>query len=436
MTITKLSRRTLLRHAGATGLAVAATGALAACGYGKDTSTAGGTKTLNVSWWGDATRAGLYRNALDLFGKDHTDIKFASQFADLDPYLQRLATQAAAGSLPDVFWMRDTHVSRYAANSLKLDGLLGGTIKTDDIGDAAVADGRVGDGVYALPTHYVGQCTIVDDDALAKYKLTYPADPNWDDLAALMTEAAKAGGEGHWGSNDPTLGSTQRHFEAWVRQSGAELYTTQGKIGFGSDELGSWLAFWQTLRKAGAIPPAATEVEADTSNDTNVLVTNKAPMLWESSNHLGQWQGLTKHKLSMHSLPLRKDGSKDWWFFPPILIDISAKTGLSDVCAQLVNFFINSEPAANITMLNQGAPSSAKIREALIPNLKPTDAAFVEQINREMTYGRRPFPVRPKGNEQVNDALTRVSQAVAYGKQTVSAAVSDFLKQAPGYLTA
>lgn len=433
MVPTRMSRRALLARTGVVGLGASAALATGACSSGfTGGGGGGGSQSISVTWWGNADRAALYRKALALYTKQHPGVKTTSSYADLDPYLKRLATQSASGQLPDVMWMRDTHIGRYGSSGslLNLHDYLGKTIKTNDLGSTAVSDGRVGNGDYALPTHYVGQCVITNSQVFDKLGISYPKNPSWDDMGQLATQIAKSSSKEFYGCNDPTLGTTHRHFQAYVRQSGAELFDSSGGLGFGSDVLGEWWTFWQKLRKNGAIPPADVELQSESTDDQNLLVTNKAGFLWESSNHLPNWQELVDAPLNMYSLPVIPGGSKTWWFFPPILISVSAKTKKPDQCADLVNFFLNSKQAAKITKVDQGAPSSSAIRQYLLPMLSKPEATFIKQIDREMQYPRRPNPIQPVGAEAVNDALGRYGQQVAYGKQSVSAAVQSFMAEA------
>jgi hypothetical protein len=80
--------------------------------------------------------------------------------------------------------------------------------------------------------------------------------------------------------------------------------------------------------------------------------------------------------------------------------------------------------------VDQGAPSSSAIRDALVPQLDPAEAAFVQQISREMTYPSRPLPVLPDASGQVIQAQTDASQQVAYGRQSIPEAVSAFMAAA------
>jgi hypothetical protein len=91
---------------------------------------------------------------------------------------------------------------------------------------------------------------------------------------------------------------------------------------------------------------------------------------------------------------------------------------------------MNSVPAGNITRVDQGAPSSSAVRDALVPSLQPPEAAFVQQISREMTYPARPLPVLPAASGAVIQAQMDASQQVAYGRQTVPQAVDAFMTAA------
>ena len=96
----------------------------------------------------------------------------------------------------------------------------------------------------------------------------------------------------------------------------------------------------------------------------------------------------------------------------------------------MVDFFLNSVPAGKITRTDQGAPSSGQVREALAPDLEPAEAAFVNQISREMTYPSRGLPVLPAASAAIVKAQSDAGQQVAFGKASVSEAVDTFMATA------
>lgn len=419
-----LSRRGFLRL-GALGLAVSAT----ACAAGPGDNQ---PRAVNVGQWGTAQRAELYKSALTLFQKDNPGVTTDLQFAELSSYLDRLTTQAASKSLPDVLWMRDDRIGLYGSSGslLNLQPYIGNGINTKALTDANVADGRVKNGVFALPTHYVGQAVITNGPLLQQRGIDYTRVKTWDDLGALSKELSNPANK-FWGIGDPTTGTTQRHLQAWIRQRGEELFTPDGGLGFSANTLGEWFEFWAKLRNDQVIPPADVQVQTDTGgNTTNPLVTNQTAIALASTNALTQLQRLTKTPLQMYSVPEVPGAKKDWWFFPPILISVAANARNPKLSVALVDFFVNSVPAGKITRLDQGAPSASVIRDALVPELDPSESAFVKQISREMTYPARPLPVLPSTSGAIIKAQSEAGQQVAFGRQSASQAAAAFIMAA------
>lgn len=402
---------------------------LSACG-GNGTGPGDGTMELQVALWGDSDRAALYEAAVEIFEEEHENVSIDLQFADLTPYLERLATSAAAGDLPDVMFMRDTHLGRYGSSGALLDlgEYIGDTIDTDDLGETAAADGTVGDGVYGLPSHYVGQATLYDAARLAEVDVDPAELDTWDGYA----EAARAAmdtADGYYGTVDPTTGSTHRHFESWIRQADEELFTDEGEIGFTAETAESWFQFWADLRDAGAAPPADIQKESESSGWTNdLIVTGRAALRPSSTNHLTIVQDLTPNDIGLAGVPASPDASEDWRFFPPILLSAAANTDHPEMATELISFLINNVDAAVETTLSQGAPSSAAVREALLPELTEDETEFITQISEEQELPQRSFPIRPEGAEAFNAEITRAGEEIAYGRLSVEEAVAQLIR--------
>jgi multiple sugar transport system substrate-binding protein len=288
-----------------------------------------------------------------------------------------------------------------------------------------VEDGRVGDGVFGLPSHFFGQTIMFDTDAIDDAGAEWPiAEATWDQLAdVLRTVHAETG---LWGAQDPTIGDTHRHMEAWIRQHGEELFDHDtGQFGFSQETYISWLEFWDELRQEGVISPADDEL-ARTGHEEAAMVTGDAGFYIASTNHYPIVVDLVPDRaVDMTEVPGLDGGDLDWRFFPSALLSISAHTAEPEWSARLVDFFLNDLDAAEITEVSHGAPSSEDVREHLIPLLPDAQARFLEQIGSEMEMDRRPFPVRPAGAGEINTALQRLGEAVAFGTITPQEAAEE-----------
>src|SRR3712207_1775985 len=91
------------RTALATVTLLAAGLALTACGGGDE--EAGGQVELRFSWWGNADRAKLMQQSIDLFTAANPNIKVTPSFQEFEAYWQKMATETAGGNAPDVLQM-------------------------------------------------------------------------------------------------------------------------------------------------------------------------------------------------------------------------------------------------------------------------------------------------------------------------------------------
>lgn len=109
-----------------TALALAAmmTFSLAACGSnGKDADDAGKSKdgktTIKITWWGGQSRHDYTQKLLDAYEESHPDIEFEALPAGWDGYFEKLSTQAASGSMPDIVQM-DSCISLHMQRMIRL----------------------------------------------------------------------------------------------------------------------------------------------------------------------------------------------------------------------------------------------------------------------------------------------------------------------------
>lgn len=100
-------------------------GPAASSGSGGEANSGGDQVELRMMWWGDQARADLTNKALELFEQKHPDIKVVGEFSPQDGYFDKLNTQLASGTAPDVFfweamwWTTPTRAFCWISNLIK-----------------------------------------------------------------------------------------------------------------------------------------------------------------------------------------------------------------------------------------------------------------------------------------------------------------------------
>lgn len=121
------------------------TGANDNAGNGNDNGTTeGGQVELRIMWWGDQKRADITNEALKIFQAKHPDIKISGEFAPSSGYFDKLNTQLASGTAPDLFFLGGNVVD-YAKKDvlLNLDPYVGNELNLDGMDETMIEYGRL-----------------------------------------------------------------------------------------------------------------------------------------------------------------------------------------------------------------------------------------------------------------------------------------------------
>ncbi|GHO70669.1 ABC transporter ATP-binding protein [Ktedonobacter sp. SOSP1-52] len=402
-------------------------------GCGSDTGTAA-NETLQLSFWGPASRNKLTQNAIKAFQQAHSNITIHSWFADFSVYFNKLNTQIASGGIPDLIQMDMSYVARYVQEHELLDLTPFVNDKTIDLSDfdQGMLKNSEDNGVlYGISLGGNYECMIYDATLIQEAGLgTPPTSWTWNEFATYAGNISSAlKSKGVYGS--PDASGAIDMFEIWVRQRGKELWTTDGKIMFTVDDIASWFSYWDGMRKSGACVPAQTQATVTGSGpNTSLLAAGKTAFATGHSNQFGSFQALTKHTLALQTVPTGPGPGN--YLKPSMLMSIGAKSKYAKDAATFINFLITDPKGAKAIGLDRGVPGSARARAALQPTLKAGDKAvlaYSDLMASNNTASPRTV-LDPSGAGKVSTALSNASQAVGFGKQSIMAGANSFYQEA------
>ncbi len=228
-----INRRQFLIGAG--GLAAAATTmGLGACAPG---STGGGSQgggggsqgatNLALAWWGNPTRNKNTEAEIDAFMKANPDVKIAAQPGEFNSYWDKLATQTAGGTAPDIIQMDMAYISEYGTRNALLD------LKDVDVSkfvEGTVDSGKINGKLVGVNAGINSALFFANPKVFEKAKMDLPDDKTWtwDQLIEVGAEVASKAGVPF---GMASLVGSDALFGTFVRQHGKELFTADG-LGF------------------------------------------------------------------------------------------------------------------------------------------------------------------------------------------------------------
>jgi len=428
----ELGRRNLLK---ATGLGLAAAPALAACGRGfggGGDDESGDGVTLNMVWWGDATRAEKTQAALDIFIEANPDIKIEVEYQDSGPYQDKLATRFAAGDAPDLMAMRMDSLREYADRGALLDlNEYGDDIDLSGLSDNAASLAEVDGSVFGVPAGLNAVGFVIRKDFAEQYGVEVP-DGNtwsWDDLGAFAQAISDASGKEVYGTGFDV--QTLQNIVVWVRQQGEDLFTEDGQFGATEATVEAWLTMADGLRQSGAYPPAGFFEEIGGGPEASYIAQGKlASQIIPTNNFLGYNEAcggnLVLLRIPGEAQAVRRGQSIDC----PHLWSVAADSKHPKEAVKLLEFLTNDPEASIATGTTRGVPANESVAEEIKDSLEPDDQVATEylmglqgeDLPRSYTY--------PPGGSAIADFLDVIAVEVEFGRQTAAEGAAQFVAEA------
>lgn len=412
---------------------------LAACGGSTNTSTTTGISTtltkadLQMSFWGNASRNKLTANAIKAFNTEHSQVSINSWFVDFTVYYQKLNTQIAGGTAPDLIQMDMSYLAQYDKEHLLLNltpYINNKTIVLSNFDKGLLTSSEDHNVPYGIPLGGNYECLVYDNNLIQQSGVGAPAaSMTWAEFGTYVGEVSKAL------ASQKIVGIVDASgyldlFEIFIRQFGHELWTADGKVAFTVDEVTSWFTYWNGLRSSGAC--ASAELQASVTGSgaaTSLLTKGKSAFDITHSNQFVGFQALTKHTLNFQQVPT---ASKPGVYLKPsMLLSISANSKYAEDCATFINFLINDPNGARAIGLDRGVPGSSTARTALESVLSDTDKKVLAYVNL-VGSGNQTSPklvLDPSGAGKVQTNFGTVAQQVSFGKLSASAGAQAFVQQ-------
>ncbi|WP_405976114.1 extracellular solute-binding protein [Streptomyces sp. NBC_00988] len=411
---------------------------LAGCSDGGGASTAAGGKvTLTFAWWGNDDRAQRTNSAVALFEKRHPNITVRTSFAGYPAYVQKLATQAAGGDLPDVAQLDYRQISQYAGSGTLLDlgpHLKNGTLRTADFDRTLTRTGVYDGKQYALSMGKGTTGIVYDATVFKKAGVATPRPGwTWDDWAEAgrkISALGMKGPNGHAYTGLSDLGVNEDAFETWLRSRGKELYASEHRLGFTADDLTAFWTFTDKLRRAGIVSQARDTAQVggaveDTPMGRGIAATD---FNWDAP-FLG-YPPLLGDQVHFAPVPTT-DGKVGQYFKPTMLIGAGAGTQHPKEAAELIDFLLNDPAAGKILGVTRSTPPNKKIAEEIGKDLTGPEKEVYDYGRTIAAHGTSAPPMAPpRGDVVLQVSFTRDYQRVSYGMESPRGAAEEYVAEA------
>ncbi|MDU2241849.1 MULTISPECIES: ABC transporter substrate-binding protein [Paenibacillus] len=402
-------------------------------GNSSQPSEAGGAATeeqveLRVMWWGDQTRADITTAMLKKFEEKHPNIKVVPEFSPFDGYFDKLNTQLASGTAPDLFTL-GSNILEYATRNVLLDinSYVGNEVDTSKISPQLINmntfDGKLqGISIGANSTAILANTALFEKAGLPMPTKEW----TWDDFIKINEQIA-ATGKDTYGSYD--YSGEMDQFGVYLTQRDKMIYNEpEQKLGFEAADVAEWFTLWEGMRKAGSIVTPELQISADPDDTSMSLVTKgQVAMQFIPTNQFADFQKMSQDKLTLIPVPMGPNGSMISVQSSQNIVGY-ANTKHPKEVAMLMDFWVNDPDAAKILGNNRGVPVSSEMRAVLKAEASETDKVVYDYLDI-VAVDDVDLLYNVPGSNEFKQELLKASQNVAFGRMDIAKAAEEFYAQ-------
>lgn len=404
------------------GVGLVALGLVLAGGTACGDDAGSSTVTLRYSWWGNADRADLMKQAIAIFESKNPDIKVTPSFQEYEAYWQKMAAETAGGNAPDVLQMDFSYLREYADRGVLYDLKQQSDLKLDDLLPSLQGAGEVNGKLYGVPVGGNTWSMFYDPALFAKAGVAEPkVGWTWADYRATMKTIKEK--TGVYGGGNYT--GIIYNLEAQMRQQGGLLFTEDGKLGFTREQLAAFWEQGQQLIAEDVVLPVEKAVQI---KPKSLWVDGLAASELSWDNFLSRYAGETDTEIKLGPIPSDNPQQLGQYLKPAMLLSASGKTEHPEAAAKLISFMINDPEAGAVFGGNRGLPATNAQRDAAkLEGPLAAVAAYEETIADQLTKAP---PAPPKGAGTIEAAFIRISEELHFNRISVADAVDQFFSEA------
>lgn len=390
---------------------------------------------LRVAWWGGQARHDYTLKVIELYEKQHPNVKIEAEYAPFDDYWKKLAPQASANQLPDVIQMDISYLSQYGGKNQLADltpYTKNGLLDVSSISPNALSGGEVGGKLVAMNLGVNALNTTLDVNTFKSLGITVPGkDWTWEDFDAIAAKAKAAGKQiGGFGVRHEVF------FPYYLRTIDQKMYNADGTaLGFSDDKpLVDYFKRYQKWYDAGYILSLDKESQKKgVAEEDEILLGNAIAGNGWSNQFLAVANLVKDRPLELFPLPGR-NGNKGLFLKPSMYFSVTNNSKQKEEAAKFISFFVNDIEANKLIKGDRGVPVSSKVKDALKPLLSPNEVKIFDYVAWAEQNSSQMDPPNPVGSIEIEKLLKATSEQILYKKTTIEEAAAKFRKDANAIL--
>jgi len=381
---------------------------------------------LRFAWWGGGARHQATLKAIAAFERKNPGVKIKAEYMGFNGYLERLTTQIAGGSEPDVMQINWAWMAMFSKRGNGFTDLnqYKQLLALDQFSAEDLAMGTVAGRLNALPVSYSARVLLWNEAAFKRAGVPLPT--TWDELFATGKQFRQKLGDQAY-PLDGELYDMMLLAQAYVQQKYGTPYVDPKlpQVAMSPAAALEWVQIYKKLIDGHVATPLKLRAslggaEKATEQQQDWVVGNWAGnFTWDSSIGLRESTLDKQQKLTLGDFPTLP-GAKNSGMFgrPTVMFAVGRNSKKAEIAARLINFLLCDPEAALILGRTRGVPLvdsqfQLLVKEKKLPEL---ELRAYEQIKKQKLAGNIALPSPLFEHARMQKFMREVFETVAYGK--------------------
>lgn len=386
---------------------------------------------IRVMWWGNQPRNDGTVAVLDLYREQNPGITFETEFTNWANYWDKLATQSAAGSQPDIVQQDYRYLNQYQKKGLlePLDPYVDkGLINVSDIPQGVLGGGTIDGTLYAITLGTNALCFVYDKEITDRAGVTIRDQMTWNEFVS----AAKLINQKTGAKTTLGYGIGESILVYMANMSGASMYDdSKSKFGFPDATIPTryFQMFEDAINDGYYVPPEIFVERSPTVIEQKLIVDGTTWNDFIGSNQIVALINASGRDLEIVMNPRFDEDKTGGYLMPSMSFTISANSKYKDESAKVIDFFTNSLEANKILNAERGIPASSKIASTLKDGQTPAVKKifdFTARIEKNI-FSVNPFYAQ--GATEITELVNKTIEVVSYKQKTAREAGEEFFNK-------
>lgn len=335
--------------------------------------------TLRFSWWGGDARHEATMKVIEQYMELYPNVKIEAEYGSSDGYNDKLATQLAGGTAPDIIQIDPAFLPSYALSEAQYLVDLKTTNFDFSLSDPAYYELPMNGGFdgkqYGVPTGVSGGAILVNNEMAAKYGIDFSTQYTWDDVFAWAKKVHEADPSAYLFEANKTMVAAMGT-AIWAKQNceGKTFFDVDTKtVNYTVEELTEVFTFCKRLFDEHVVAPVSymAAYEGDNmQNDPNWVAGDKyVACLAYTSTVETLAAAAPNNTFSAGKFPLTAGSDIPAYNSNcPQVLAINSKSANIEAAVDFLNYFYNNETAMATLGAVRSVPPTARAREICAEN--------------------------------------------------------------------